>query len=283
MMSTIADSDAYLDPSRILPQHQAALTLVQGMLDNPALKQLSWLDLGCGKGQIIINLEDNLSLESRAKICYHAFDLKDDYLLSTIRKAETLGFKICDGKIGNITDFPVLHPCEDKFEFISLTNTLHEFEPDFIPELFLQSMLRLTPEGVFFLYDMEYLPAFELGAVTWKLEEIQEIITFLLLNCGVNNGYVPRVGKWKHKSVTAWNFQIQKKYFGIVDNHIKDRLNEVIAMGKEKILEILTRKLKYCVESLNVLTKYGASTADEEKEKIRLLYDFWSLNRYLRK
>ncbi len=280
-MPTIADSSAFLDSRRLLSQHQAALTIMQGMLDNPILDALTWLDLCCGKGQIIINLEENLSQESRSKIEYSAYDLKDEYLQSTIKKAETLGFKQCKGKSGDISDFPVLHPSKEKFDFISLTNSLHEFDPKFIPQFLIESILRLSEDGILFLYDMEHLPSYELGAVTWSFEEIQEITSFLLNLCGVSNGYVPRAGKWRHKNVTAWNSQIQKKYIGVTDNQIIELLPSAILNGKAKIKEILQRKLELTKKGLEVLTNYGASNQEEEEKKLKLLHDFWALNRYL--
>jgi ubiquinone/menaquinone biosynthesis C-methylase UbiE len=44
----------------MLTQHQAALTLLQRLLADPGVSQLNWLDLACGKGQIITHLDENL-------------------------------------------------------------------------------------------------------------------------------------------------------------------------------------------------------------------------------
>lgn len=280
-MNKIADSDAYLDPRRTLSQHQAAITIVQGMLDNPSVVELSWLDLCCGKGQIIINLKENLNAISRAKISYNAYDINDDFLQMTLKQAKTLGFKLCNGKSGHISNFQLLHPIETKFDFISLTNSLHEFDPKDIPSFLLNSILRLSGDGVLFLYDMEFLPSYELGAVTWTFEEIHEIIDQLLAKCGVNNGYKPSAGKWKHHSVTAWNSQIQRKYLELSDEVLVERLPQAIIHGKVIIQELLERKIKYCRERLEILTEYGSENQEEEEQKIRLLYDFWSLNRYM--
>jgi len=279
-MPTIADSDAYLDPMRLLSQHQAALTIIQGMLDNPTVLELTWLDLCCGKGQIIINLEQNLNALSRAKISYNAYDIKDDFLQMTLKKARTLGFKGCNGKSGHIASFQFLHPVEQKFDFISLTNSLHEFDPKDIPDFLLNSIIRLSREGILFLYDMEYLPSFELGAVTWTFEEIHEIIDLLLVESGVCNGYKPSAGKWKHHSVTAWNSQIQRRYLEMSDEVLIERIPQAITKGKVKIQEILQRKLNYCLERLEILTEFGAENQEEEEQKLRLLFDFWALNRY---
>ncbi|MCX7004774.1 MAG: hypothetical protein NTV22_16085 [bacterium] len=65
-MSAIADSDAAHDIRKILPQHQSALTLLNGRLQNPAVTAVHWLDVACGRGQIIAQLNDNLSPDHRA-------------------------------------------------------------------------------------------------------------------------------------------------------------------------------------------------------------------------
>ena len=52
-MSIIGDSSAVLEFARMLPQHQAAITLLSSLLQNPQVDKFYWLDLACGKGQII--------------------------------------------------------------------------------------------------------------------------------------------------------------------------------------------------------------------------------------
>jgi ubiquinone/menaquinone biosynthesis C-methylase UbiE len=55
-----ADAKATLNKERLFAQHQAALTILQRELDSPKIKKYNWLDLACGKGQIIVHLIDNL-------------------------------------------------------------------------------------------------------------------------------------------------------------------------------------------------------------------------------
>jgi hypothetical protein len=60
-MTKLRDSKAILDTERLLTQHQAIITIIQGLLGNPALTEYKWLDLACGKGQIISQLDINIS------------------------------------------------------------------------------------------------------------------------------------------------------------------------------------------------------------------------------
>jgi hypothetical protein len=59
-MDALADSKAFRDNDRVLPQHQAALLLLQKMLADPKVLSVKWLDLACGRGQILIGINDGL-------------------------------------------------------------------------------------------------------------------------------------------------------------------------------------------------------------------------------
>ncbi len=75
-MSSIGDSSAELNIRRVMSQHQAAITVLQFLLVNPAIQEFSWLDLACGKGQIISQLEENIPDETlRGKIVYLGYDI----------------------------------------------------------------------------------------------------------------------------------------------------------------------------------------------------------------
>jgi len=180
-MGTFKDSNAYQNKDKMLTQHQAALSVFQGKLENPEVSDLNWLDLACGRGQILMNLDSNFGEELINKINYSAFDLKNDYLTQTLRQAETLKFKNVQGKIGDIINFPILFPEQQKFDFITLINSIHELNPYDLPILFFETILRLSTTGIFYLYDMETLTNRELGAVSWKADEINRVIkTFLI-------------------------------------------------------------------------------------------------------
>lgn len=276
-MAVIKDSDAVLEKERLFAQHQAALTLLQGLIDNPKVESFDWLDIGCGKGQIIVNLEDNLGIESRNKICYSGFDIKEEFLNITLRKAETLKLKHSGGQIGDISNFGNLHPVENKFDFITLTNSIHEFHPLQIPTVLFDCLLRLKSEGLAFFYDMEHLPFQELGAIAWTRDEIHEVLKDFLKNIGTD--YAPTPGKWKHKTTNGWNIQINKAHIKVSDEDLISRKEEIIKATEVQVLKTLQTKLENCETSLESITKYGTETEDEESLKERLLHDFWSLNR----
>jgi SAM-dependent methyltransferase len=277
-MPIINDSDAYLNKDRLLAQHQAALSLLQGKLDKPGLTDLNWLDLGCGKGQIIVNLEHNIGDDARTKITYSAFDIIEEHLNITLKKADSLKFKSSSGKIGDISDFHNLFDNKIKFDFITLTNSIHEFSPLFIADILFESILRLSSTGLLFVYDMESLPSLELGAITWTREEVHEFLKSFFTHFGIQD-YLPTPGRWHHSTCFGWNIQINKEYINLTDAELLEKKANSIVAIKQDISKILKRKLDECEKSLESITKHGAETDEEEKSKQKLLYDFWALNR----
>jgi SAM-dependent methyltransferase len=183
-MSTIADSTAFRDDSRLLVQHQAALTLLQGFLGNPSLSILRWLDLACGRGQIIAALDQNLSGEARSRIAYFAYDVQHRFVREVERAAGQLGLRGVEAKIGDLEDFGRLVDPTNRFDFITLTNTVHEVSPYILSNLLLDCLRRLTADGCLFIYDMESLDPLELGAIPWTRSEFADILQALFRGTG---------------------------------------------------------------------------------------------------
>jgi len=280
-MSAIHDSNAIYNKEKMLIQHQAILTLIQKEVGNPEISTYRWLDLGCGKGQLITNLESNFSTETRAKIIYSAYDVKDDYVTGTVKIAEKLGFQNFSGKTGDILDFPNIYNSSEKFEFISLTNAVHELSPGIISQVLFEAIIRLENTGLLFMYDMEELPIPELGAITWSCLEMKEILKCLIESIPVTNRYFPETGQWQHHSCNAWNVILHRGYLGVSNQILFEKKETIIKVINEKIRDLISRKLKKCSDSLDALTKYGPETESEEKFKMKLLFDYWALNRFL--
>lgn len=280
-MSSISDSSAVLEKKRLLPQHQAALTLIQGQVVKPNITTFSWLDLCCGKGQIIINLEDNFAENLRQKIEYHIQDINEDYLKVTQKNAEELKFKKVESYTTDIYKFSSVVPTEIKHDFITIINAFHEISPSFLPELIFESLIRLSANGTLYIYDMETINPLELGAITWTREEIQELVNSILTNITVEN-YQPNANRWHHSTCNAWSFEIQKEFL-IETTEIEKMKTEIIERASVKVTELLKRKLSSCNLALESYTKYGTETQEDEQKRTQLLFDFYSLNRILSK
>ncbi len=280
MTTAIADSSAFKNHERLLPQHQAALTLLQARLSAPQVERLSWLDLACGRGQIILSLHNNLSSEARTKVDFWAYDLNQDYARETRRAAESLGFASLEVAVGELSNFDRILPKDLLFDFITLTNTVHEIEPLRLAALLGDSLRRLTEIGTLFIYDMDNIKPPELGAVPWRRDDIKRIVHRMLDAMSVP-GYRPEVGLWNHRTCNGWNVQLERQHLEISSDEMRDRLETAIHDTRSEVSEMLQRRLSDCRASLETLTIYGAETAEEQEDKERLLFEFWALSRAL--
>ena len=279
-MTTIADSSAFRDGERVLPQHQAAVTLLQDRLSAPATLRLSWLDLACGRGQIIVALDQSLSPTARAKIDFWAYDLDQDFARETTKTAERLGFASLNVKIGDLSDFDRILPADQLFDFITLTNTIHEVDPRGLASLLINCIVRLTDTGTLFIYDMERIKPPELGAVPWRRDDVRRIVRRMLDALGAT-GYHPETGLWAHKTCNSWNVQLQRQHLNVSRGEVAARAAKAMDKTRNEISDLVQTRLTECRAALENLTRYGAETAEEQEDKEHLLFEFWALHRSL--
>lgn len=276
-MGSLGDSNAIKEDQRQFAQHQAIITIIQGILPDPNLKNFRWLDLACGKGQIIMHLEDNIHHSLRSKIEYFGYDIKDDYLKIAEEKASTLELKSYDFEVGDISKFPNSYNLSRKFECITLTNAIHEISPNFLATLLFESFIRLNDDGFLFIYDMEEINPIELGAIPWKNLEFDEILSNFF--CYMNVDYCPSSGGWLHSSCRGWNIQLKRRFYDLDISEVINRRDEIINKTNNCIKNIIDKRYNTCKQALESLTKFGASTSEESDEIPKNLYQFWALSR----
>lgn len=277
-MSAIADSSAVL-VKKILPQHHTAITLLGGLLAAPDTATVDWLDLACGKGQIISQFEQNIAEpEMRAKIAYNAYDIENDHARAAEQIARGLNFRAVVAKTGEMEDFERVFPAEQKFSFISFTNTVHELRPQSIGALLIALILRLDVKGVLYIYDMEALPFPELGAVPWLGEEFKKIVVGIVRDLG-GQPASPLVQKWNHASCSGWSLNLQREYLQLSDDCILKNTDKAVNGASKTIAEIIVQKTQSTIKALEALTRFGSANEEENQGKIKLLYNFWGLQR----
>jgi hypothetical protein len=278
-LTSIADSDAVLDQERMLAQHQAALTLLQGMVSNPTCDRVCWLDLASGRGQIIVHLAKNLSETERKKLSFQGYDIDNAHSRTAAKIASQMGLSGSDFHIGEIGQFWSHSATNGPWDFVTLTNTVHEIHPARLAEILARCIERLSETGTLFIYDMETLPEFELGAVLWNASEIKSILTCLCLALGADK-FEPSVGMWKHRTCNGWNAQLKKQHMQLPDEY-QASIPKAIESTASRISELLKLKLENTKAALESLTKFGAETEEEAKSKLGLLYQYWSITRAL--
>ena len=278
-MSSIADANAFSDPARVLSQHQAALTLLQHRVSAPGAR-VEWLDLACGKGQIIASIDRVLSEECRSKIAYHAHDLNSEYARETERVAHGRGFKSFKSHVSELENFHRIIPESTAFDFITLINVTHELEPICLPGIFLNAIKRLSENGILYLYDLEQITPPELGAIPWRNVEIKQILNSMLSALGEEE-YKPEVPCWPHSTCTAWGVVIDRTHIGLNNKELTDRSEAALEAGGTTIKKLLENKLRDCRSVLDSLAKYGSQTSGEAQDKERLLHELYAVPRAL--
>lgn len=276
-MSAISDSDAVQDAGRILSQHQAALTLLNNRLQNPDVSEVFWLDVACGKGQIIAQLKDNLSDSHRSKVSYLGYDIKDDFIRTAQKLANDLGLKRAEFLHGDLSNFGKLVPEDKRFDFISCTNTAHEMQPGCFASLFVEALLRLSDNGDLFIYDMESLTKPELGALPWRSQEIGQLVNAAFEVIG--SKFRAHSSGWKHSSCRGWSVTIQRNFIGVSNEVIRSKRVDIEKQLEVILDTVLDSRLKECDKALDSYCKFGAETPQDENDKLSALYEFWALHR----
>lgn len=276
-MTSIADSDAVHDIRRILPQHQSALTLLNGKLQNPAVKSFRWLDLACGKGQIIAQLSENLSAKQRKKLSYVGYDINVEHTRTAERMADSLALAAYEFLHGDMSSFNDIVKADARFDFITCTNTAHELQPGAFASLLLSALRRLTSAGELFVYDMESLTKQELGALPWRSVEIEALLNAAFEVLGTDFRVDP--SGWSHTTCKGWSVTIQRGYINKTDDEIQAAQVKISERLEIEIDRILSERLAECDRLLDTFCRFGADTPEDVSARLLALYEFWALHR----
>ena len=274
----LADSNAVLVEGRVLAQHQAALGLVRQMAQDPEVSQISWLDLACGRGQILSNIEHVIPKRRRNKIKYVGFDISREYALETENRARGL-FPDVRVEICDLGRFESYLGSSDVFDLVTMTNTAHEISPRVLGETFVSALCRTSLDGCFYMYDMEKLPDPELGAIPWAGAEIERIFHNILRVAGADEASLPDIAVWPHKSCTCWNLQLHRSHLQV--ENLNGHKETMIEAATNVIRGALEEKLVALHSMLSSICRYGPETLEESQNVVHLLYDYWAVSRAL--
>lgn len=274
---SIADSDAFRDDDRVLSQHQVAATLLATRLVVPGTESVHWLDLACGRGQLVRALDSALTADSRRRLHYWAVDADQTYAREAVRAARDRGLGSATFRVSELSAVDGVVGPEGGFDFITLTNALHEVTPGEIPTLLVRAMEMLNERGALFVYDLEVISPPELGAVAWTGDEVQRIVWRLFEVVGVHH-YRPEVQRWKHRTTVGWSLHLEREYFAVDKGELRRAGPDAASAAAAEIRYLLESKLEACRATLASLTRFGAETGEEEAAKEALLYDYWALN-----
>jgi len=277
-MPSFADSQAVLLPGHVFPQHQAALTIVKDRIEAPTVQTFRWLDLACGKGQILA-CADSVFGPSRKKIEYVGVDVNQAFAVEAQRIAEPL-FKTAAVVICDLDNFEALLPGKQLFDFITFTNGAHEISPRALATTIVAALCRMERSGQLYMYDMESLSDPELGAIIWTGAEMESVMKSIMSAVGEDR-YSPEAAVWPHKTCKGWSLHVNRQYMLCEPEALDGSRGQMIEVARKTIIGILQRKLVTLDTALDALRRFGATTPDERRVAVSLAYQFWAVSRAL--
>lgn len=278
--NSFADSSAVLMPNKVLAQHHTAITLLAKNLEacKPG-ESIDWLDLACGRGQMIAHLQDTIpDGELRAKVRYFGYDIDNEYTRETEKLAATLKLGASDVTVGQLDHFAEIIKPDRIFSFVTFTNVAHELPPILFGSLLLELILRMKQDAKLYIYDMETLPEPELGAIPWDANDVRRLLTFVFKESGAKNN-PPMVQRWPHSKCFGWSVDFDRARLDVDEQTFTQKLPELKANTANFIQELFKEKLQRTTAALEEIQKYGGQTGEEQARKVNLLFDYWSLSR----
>ena len=233
------------------------------MLENSNKNDWEWLDLACGRGNLIEHCCESFGNDSN-KIHYNGLDKGDRYKNEFDLFVEEKNLRKYLAEINFIiADFTSWKKCfhESKgiseYDWISFINVLHEIDPKEISAILLSMIKLCKKDGFIYFSDLEELVEPEADAITWTLEEIEGIFSLLF------NKY------------TAFRFKRSVSTFAIIaqksdlhkDIDLQIQANKLNRIIQKKIKSLLTNKKKNIEENLEKIKKRLISAEEHKKSK----------------
>jgi hypothetical protein len=235
------------------------------MLGNSDKRVWKWLDLACGRGNLIEHCQESFECDC-GKIHYYGIDkcdrYKSEFELFVEEKDIRKNLRSAEFKI---VDFTSWKNCFEeskgliRYDWVSFVNVLHEVNPKEISAILL-SMIKLCEEdGFLYLCDIEELIEFEADAVIWSLDEIKEIFNILFVDFKSFrfNRLVPTF------SIIAKRSDLKKD----IDVNTLSQANEINKKIQGKFKRLLRKKKQHAQKKAEKIKKQLAFNEENKKSR----------------
>ena len=141
-------------------------------------RRVDWLDVCCGKMALLNHIDKHLKTKCR-NVAYTGFDININYLrdCAILIHKKKLKDRLAsiDAEMGDVKSLrKILH--DKQYNFISLSNALHEIRPFDIASLLVDCLHLCADDGIFVIVDMQNLIKHEKWSVTWTDGEMERIL-----------------------------------------------------------------------------------------------------------
>ncbi len=155
---------------------------VKGLLERGKSKRsIKWLDLCCGKGNILNHIKPTLGT-SCSRVIYNGLDIDITHIEACRNIVVEHALDNCLKKPIDLSVQDLAKPFElkDKFDIVTILNVLHEIPPYDIYKLLKNAFKVCNYNGSVLIIDMCKLPHLEWKAITWNKDLLSELLTPIL-------------------------------------------------------------------------------------------------------
>ena len=265
---------------RDLAQHQTVVTDIQTVLMDPEVSNFKWLDLCCGKGQILANLDSHIEKSQCKKIHFFAYDSNESSIGVTKEIASKYNFGSINTKIAEVKDFCRHRDEYTKCDYITFINSIHEINPFQVMDVINECVLSLSEDGKIYIFDMENINPPELGAIPFFKTEIDRIIDYYFSIIKADSK--PQTSLWKYTNTNAWQLIIRRKFLRISNEDIIERYLQKRDELNGLIRSIIEEKKTLIATALDSMYEIGEKITSEDKDEERMsVYLYWAIKKCL--
>ena len=277
-MSRVHDGEAVRE-SRMLSSHRTALGVLRHRVLARCASEITWLDIGCGNGQVLHGIEGVVGASCVRNIHYVGCDGCARYCEEAERFAREQGLHE-----------PVIHwlRIETLWEhlqgmradFVSIINVTHELDPPTLAATLCDALCCVSDTGLLHVHDVRFLDRPELGSVCWDTSEVETVLDPLLTL--FEWGEVERrVQQWGAEEAPDWSLNLDRALLLIDQDELVERRDEIVGNVRRAVEEALPQKRSVHDRALRAFLEEPAVTEKDRQVAAQAVYEHWTIGTWL--
>lgn len=279
-MAPVHNGGAEKQP-RMFASHRSVLDALRYLVLPHHRGVVTWLDVGCGRGQVLHGIQNMIGPEGVKRIRYVGCDGDRAYCAEAERFAQECGmadpeilcfrFDRLEEKLSHL-----------RADFVSMVNVFHELGPRLLATTLCDSLCRLSARGVMHVHDMTALDPGrpELGAVCWRADEVEGILDPLLTLFDWG-GQSLRVQQYGNDEARDWSLDLQRQALTVSSDELARRRDRIVTDVSRAILNALRRKQAAHHSALKAFLQDPPATDAHRAEAARQVCEHWTISAWL--
>lgn len=263
---------------RMLSSHRVVVNELNTLLDNHG-DGFVWLDVGCGRGQVLREIGSVITSVGVGWIEYYGCDAARKYCDEASKQASESGFSAPDIRLKRVEDVREVFG-ELRADFVTIINVLHELTPASLAVTLVDSFSCLGDDGVLHVHDLRRMTEPELGAVCWDLPDLEEgLDPFLKLFHWRDSKC--RIQRWGGVEAPDWSLKLERRKLQVDIDELASRREEIISDVNNGLMALLPNKRKKHHNKLNAFLSDPARTPGDRQSAAQAVYEYWTIGKWL--